>query len=90
MTSASTPDYQVFDVGNMVLQSGLTYRGAKLAYKTYGALNAERSNAIVYCTPYSAHHTDIEYMVAPGAARFSRVRSGRNCLSAAFRSRSRA
>ena len=68
MTSANTLDYQVFDAGNLALQSGLTYRGAKLAYKTYGTLNATRSNAVVYCTPFGAHHTDIEFMVAPGAA----------------------
>lgn len=52
----------------MVLQSGLTYRGARLAYKTYGTLNEQRSNAIVYCTSYAAHHTDIEFMIARGAA----------------------
>ena len=33
-------DYQFFEAGDVVLQSGLTYRGARLAYKTYGALDA--------------------------------------------------
>ena len=28
------PDYRIFEAGDIVLQSGLTYRGAKLAYKT--------------------------------------------------------
>jgi homoserine O-acetyltransferase len=68
MTTESAVDYQIFDAGHVVLQSGLTYRGAKLAYKTFGTLNADKSNAIVYCTSFSAHHSDIEYMVAPGAA----------------------
>src|SRR6266436_1322704 len=27
-------DYQVFEAGNVILQSGLTYRNARLAYKT--------------------------------------------------------
>src|SRR5207249_826949 len=54
--------------GNVVLQSGLTYRGVRLAYKTYGNLNAERTNAIVYCTPFGAQHLDIEYMVGSGCA----------------------
>ena len=67
MTSITT-DYQVFEAGNVALQSGLTYRSAKLAYKTYGTLNEQRNNAIVYCTSFSAHHTDIEFMIAPGAA----------------------
>lgn len=61
-------DYRFFDAGNVVLQSGLTYRGARLAYKTYGELNAGRSNAIVYCTPFGAQHMDIEFMIGPGNA----------------------
>ena len=68
MTTTSQLDYRIFDAGNIALQSGLTYRGVQLAYKTYGNLNAQRSNAIVYCTPFGAHHTDIEFMIAPGAA----------------------
>src|SRR3989442_1213731 len=52
-----------FDLGNFVLQSGITLRGAKLAFKTHGRLNADKSNAIVYPTPYSAHHSDIEWPI---------------------------
>ena len=62
------PDHTLYDAGNVALQSGLTYRGAKLAYKTYGTLNADRSNAIVYCTPFGAQHADIEFMIGPGMA----------------------
>jgi homoserine O-acetyltransferase len=54
--------------GECPLQSGLTYRGARLAYKTYGELDAKRSNAIVYCTPFGAQHTDIEFMIGAGNA----------------------
>jgi len=61
-------DYQTLDLGNIVLQSGLTFRGAKLAYKTYGKLNADKSNAIVMNTPFGAHHTDIEFWIKPGLA----------------------
>ena len=52
MTSASTLDYQVFEAGNLALQSGLTYRNAKLAYKTYGTLNAARSAAKNFLPPF--------------------------------------
>jgi len=62
------PEEGVFDLGNFVLQSGVTLREAKLAYKTHGRLNAEKSNAIVYPTPYSAHHSDIEWPIGPGKA----------------------
>ena len=62
------PDFALFDAGNVVLQSGRTFRNMQLAYKTFGSLNADRSNVIVYPTSYSAQHMDTQYMVAPGAA----------------------
>ena len=62
------PDFALFDAGNVVLQSGRTFRNMQLAYKTFGALNADRSNVIVYPTSYSAQHMDTQYMIAPGAA----------------------
>src|SRR5689334_21812473 len=58
----------LFDLGDLVLQSGATLREAKLAYKTHGTLNAQKSNLIVYPTPYSAHHSDIEWLIGPGKA----------------------
>lgn len=61
-------DYQIFEAGNVVLQSGLTYRNARLAYQTYGTLNADRSNVILLMTPYSAQHTDIEWQIGAGRA----------------------
>lgn len=61
-------DYQFFDAGDVVLQSGRTYRRMKLAYKTWGTLNADRSNVIVYPTSYGAQHFDTEFMVQAGAA----------------------
>ena len=59
-------DYSIFEAGDVVLQSGLTYRGARLAYKTYGTLNAAKSNAIVYPTSFGAQHPDLEWQIAPG------------------------
>ncbi len=49
-----------------MLQSGLTYRGAKLAYKTFGTLDAGKTNVIVYPTSYGAQHPDLEWQIAPG------------------------
>ena len=43
-------DHQLFDLGDLPLQSGGTLRGAQLAYKTYGTLDADRSNVIVHPT----------------------------------------
>ena len=52
-------DYQTFDAGTVVLDSGRSHRNTRLAYKTYGTLNAERTNVILFMTPYGAHHTYI-------------------------------
>ena len=49
-------DYETFDLGDVTLQRGATLRDAKLAYKTFGELNADKSNAIVYPTWYSGFH----------------------------------
>ncbi len=62
------PDYQTWDAGNVVLQSGRTFQAMKIAYKTYGRLNPARSNVIVFPTSYSAHHTDLEWLVRKGGA----------------------
>lgn len=62
------PDYQVFECGDVVLQSGATLRGAKLAYKTFGTLAADKSNAIVYPTWYSGQHTENEWLIGEGKA----------------------
>lgn len=56
-------DAQFFDLGDFTLQSGLTLPSARLGYKTFGELNADRSNAIVYPTWYSGWHTDNEWLV---------------------------
>ena len=61
-------DCQIFDAGNVILQSGLTYRNARLAYKTHGTLNADKSNVIVYPTSYGAQHPDLEWQIGPGRA----------------------
>jgi len=62
------PDYHIFEAGDVVLQSGLTYRRARLAYKTYGALDAAKSNVIVYPTSYGAQHYDLEWAIGAGKA----------------------
>ena len=62
------PDCEIFQAGDVVLQSGLTLRGAQLAYKTYGTLNVRKDNAIVYPTWYSAQHTENEWLIGEGMA----------------------
>ncbi|MBE9182957.1 alpha/beta fold hydrolase [Oculatella sp. LEGE 06141] len=61
-------DYKIFELGDFTLQSGATLRNAKLAYKTYGTLNADKSNVIVYPTWYSGQHYDNEWLIGDGMA----------------------
>ena len=61
-------DYQVFELGDVVLQSGLTLWQAKLAYKTYGKLAADGENVIVMPTFYGSQHSDNEAMIGAGRA----------------------
>lgn len=61
-------DYEIFDCGNVTLQSGAMIRDCKLAYKTFGTLNAKKDNVIVYPTWYSGQHYDNEWLVGSGMA----------------------
>ena len=53
----------VFECGELALQRGGTLKGARIVYKTFGTLSPKRDNVILYPTSYSAHHTDIEWLV---------------------------
>ena len=61
-------EYDVFELGDVRLSTGQTLRAAKLAYKTYGTLNEDKSNAIVYPTWYSGQHQDNEWLIGEGMA----------------------
>ena len=49
-------DYEIYNLGNVELLSGEILLSAKLAYKTYGALNSDKSNVIVLPTFYTGTH----------------------------------
>ena len=59
-------DYQIFEAGDVALQSGVVFRSLRLAYQTYGTLNANKDNVIVYPTSFSAQHYDTEWLIQPG------------------------
>lgn len=61
-------DYEIYDLGDVRLQSGATIRDCKLAYKTFGTLNAAKDNVIVYPTWYSGQHYDNEWLIGEGMA----------------------
>ena len=51
-----TTDHETFELGDVALQSGATLPGARLAYKTYGSLDASGANVIVMPTFYTGTH----------------------------------
>ena len=51
-----TPDYDVYELSAVTLQSGATLPNARLAYKTYGSLNTAADNAILMPTFYTGTH----------------------------------
>jgi len=63
---------QTFEAGDVVTQSGITLKGAKIVYATYGTLAPDKSNVIVYPTSYSANHAEIDWLIKPGSINCSR------------------
>ncbi|KAH9530430.1 hypothetical protein CY35_20G000500 [Sphagnum magellanicum] len=58
--------FDMFDLGDFVLRKGATLRGAKVAYKVWGTLNEERSNAILYPSWFSGRHWENDWLIGPG------------------------
>ncbi len=57
----------IFTLGPTLLQRGITLPDAVIAYKTYGQLAPDKSNAILYPTSYGAQHSDIDWLIKPGS-----------------------
>ena len=49
-------DFHTYELGDLKLLSGETLLSAKLAYKTYGSLNADKNNVILLPTFYTGTH----------------------------------
>ena len=50
---------------NFEFQCGVSLPEVQLVYQTYGSLNHDRTNAILYPTSYGAQHSDIDWLVQP-------------------------
>ncbi len=61
-------NYEIFELGDVILRSEATLRGARLAYKTYGTLNECKTNAIVYPTRFGGRHADNEWLIGESMA----------------------
>ena len=61
-------DYEIFDLGNIKLLSGDVIESARLAYKTYGTLNANCDNVVLLPTFYTGTHKRNEGYFGSGRA----------------------
>lgn len=61
-------DYEIFNLGDVILQSGVTLSNAFLAYKTYGKMNEKKDNIIVYPTAFGDQHLQNEWLIGKGKA----------------------
>lgn len=61
-------DHAIFELGDVELLSGQVLRGARLAYKTYGALAPDGGNVVVLPTFYTGTHVRNEGFFGPGRA----------------------
>ncbi|MEO0836253.1 MAG: alpha/beta fold hydrolase [Cyanobacteria bacterium J06642_3] len=52
-------------LNDFALQCGAVLSEATIVYQTYGELNRDRSNVILYPTSYGAQHTDIDWLIKP-------------------------
>eukprot|EP00756_Hemistasia_phaeocysticola_P036196 Hpha_TRINITY_DN16627_c0_g7::TRINITY_DN16627_c0_g7_i1::g.180398::m.180398/K00641/metX; homoserine O-acetyltransferase len=63
-----TIDEGKFQLGDLPLQRGGRIPDAHLGYRTYGQLNADKSNAILYPTWFTGYHDNNEWLVGKGMA----------------------
>lgn len=61
-------DYEQFNLGDVTLLSGVILPSAKMAYKTYGSLNASGDNVILLPTFYTGTHKRNEGFFGSGRA----------------------
>lgn len=67
-TSAQHGDFEIYELGDFVLEKGVTLRGATLAYTCYGKLNKQGDNAIVFPVMFSGTHAAMAPYVGEGLA----------------------
>ncbi|GAB2541684.1 alpha/beta fold hydrolase [Gracilibacillus alcaliphilus] len=56
-------DYEIFDLGDVTLQSGVTLPNAFLAFKTYGTLNEKKDNVVIFPTAFGDQHVQNEWLI---------------------------
>ena len=58
----------MYALGDFRLESGVVLPNATIAYATFGALNAQRDNAILIPSWYGSDHHGYDFLIGPGRA----------------------
>lgn len=62
---ASDPP-QIANLGDLKLENGQILRDCKVAYRTFGELKADKSNAVLFPTWFSGSSADLAPLIGPG------------------------
>ena len=62
------PPHQLYNEGDLKLESGEAIKDFSISYVTHGTLNAQKSNAILMVTAISGNHHRLDFMIGPGKA----------------------
>ncbi|MGA3026502.1 MAG: alpha/beta fold hydrolase [Bryobacteraceae bacterium] len=64
---AAAPPLQTASLGDLKLESGEVLRNCRIGYRTFGSLNAAKSNAVLFPTWFSGRSDDLaQFMAADG------------------------
>lgn len=62
------PPHQLLNLGDFKLESGESIKDFSISYVTHGALNVNKSNAILVTTAIGGNHHRLDYLIGPGRA----------------------
>ncbi len=64
--AASQGELQIGRLGDFRLESGATIRDCQIGYRTFGKLNAERSNTVIFPTWFTGTTESLRGLIGPG------------------------
>lgn len=66
LSAWAQPALQFAEIRQLKLEYGRTLASCKVGYRTYGALNASRSNAVLFPTWFSGRSENLDAYIGPG------------------------
>jgi homoserine O-acetyltransferase/O-succinyltransferase len=64
----TAPPHQLYQIGDLKLESGEVITDFAISYVTHGKLNDAKSNAILMVTAIAGNHHRIDFLIGPGKA----------------------